>query len=536
MLTNEPTTQNKDSEESRRRYMRSSLAQAATLTTGRWFRKRSISAKLVNISLTGATVELGQESDGARPGDGISVICELPTDLGFPIRPKKYKLPGTLVRKESISGESQRYSIKFRRLIPERVQQIESRPQRFVTLLLGLGLVAGIAFLRIHNLTGFWYAPVFHTYSIVVCAYVLIRVFLSLFYKEPRDLGFLPSISIVIPVKDEEKHIADAIRRCVYAKYPMDLREVIVVNDGSTDRTPQILDELKERYPALRVYHFPVNRGKRHAMAYGAEQAEGDVLIYVDSDSLIDPEALYRIVQPFADPSIGAVAGHVRVALEPTLFSKMEFVRYHISQRIIRASESLFGTVTCCCGALAAYRRSVVLKNIPVWLNQTFRGTRATFGDDRSLTNHILKTHRVIYHSGAAVDTYVPSTWKKFIRQQLRWKKSWSRESFIASTILWRRHPVTAVLFYVGIALTLLSPLVAARALVYLPIAASVSPFNYLLGLGLVNMLFACFCFYFTRSRYWPYMFAFVILYIGFLCWQTYYAILTIPKNHWGTR
>jgi hyaluronan synthase len=97
-------------------------------------------------------------------------------------------------------------------------------------------------------------------------------------------------------------------------------------------------------------------------------------------------------------------------------------------------------------------------------------------------------------------------------------------------------HPLNALLFFMGIALTLLSPWVALRALVYLPLVQHATVLPYLLGLVLINLLFACDYFYQTQASDWFYILAFVVLYISFLCWQTYYAILTIPENHWGTR
>ena len=78
-------------------------------------------------------------------------------------------------------------------------------------------------------------------------------------------------------------------------------------------------------------------------MAWGAQEATGDILIYLDSDSFVDPEGIYRIVQPFADSAIGAVAGHTFMIEQPDNFiSKMESVRYFVSQRVMKAAESLF--------------------------------------------------------------------------------------------------------------------------------------------------------------------------------------------------
>jgi hyaluronan synthase len=321
------------------------------------------------------------------------------------------------------------------------------------------------------------------------------------------------------------------------SRYPADRLEVIVVDDGSTDRTPEMMAELALQYPTLRHFRLPESLGKRQAMGLGIEKSTHEILVCVDSDSMVDPEGIYRLVQPLWDPAVGAVAGHIDVIVEKDNFiSKMEVVRYQISQRVNKASESVFNMVTCCSGPFSAYRRVSVMRVIHPWLNQSFWGSRATFGDDRSLTNFILRTHRVVYHSGAHCATYVPRSWSQFFRQQLRWKKSWSREAMIASRFVYHKHPIAALLFYASLFITILSPLVALRALVYLPVFLAISPLPYLLGLVLINVFLGAIFYYYTRSRYWPYLFAFVGLYIAALSWQTYYALVTIPRAHWGTR
>ena len=167
-----------------------------------------------------------------------------------------------------------------------------------------------------------------------------------------------PSVSVLIAVKNEEKDIGRTIDHCFRSAYPQHLMEVIVVDDGSTDRTWQALTEAHKRYPRLRLFRFGTNKGKRHAMALGAVKARGEILVYVDSDSFLETESVYRIVQPFITPTIGAVAGNIQVIVNPRkMLSKMERVRYFLSHRVIKSCESLFGAVTCCSGAFSAYRR-----------------------------------------------------------------------------------------------------------------------------------------------------------------------------------
>jgi hyaluronan synthase len=383
----------------------------------------------------------------------------------------------------------------------------------------------------------FWYSPLIQIYSLITAAYILSRIALSMAYKEPEDRGVLKKVSIIVSVKNEEGHIADTIRRCFQSNYPADLLEVLVIDDGSTDRTWTVLSQLEAESPSLRIFRFKRNKGKRHAMAVGVQEAKGEIVVFMDSDVQVDPEGLYRIVQPFGDPTVGAVAGHTQVIIEPQNFiSKMESVRYFVSQRIMKAAEGVFGTVTCCPGPFSAYRREAVLKVLRPWLEQTFLGSAATFGDDRSLTNYILRTHKVIYHAGARCATYVPNRWRNFFSQQLRWKKSWSRETTVAMRLMYRKHPIAVVSYYASILLTVLSPFMVLRALIYMPLAASASCWPYLMGLFLVYTFLCLFYCYHTQSKNWYYGLAFACLYVSFLCFQNYYAIATVRQNHWGTR
>ncbi len=520
----------------RRRYSRTVTTGDAQIVVPDGRRHRTITGQISDVSPSGVRFKL-ETQHVLQLGDQATVVWDIPPQLGYTLHPRSYKFTGSIVRVDSTDGASYTLGIKFTRLIPEQVQRVDTRPERTGAVTVAILVAAGICVLKAHNVMYYWWAPIANAYSLLVCSYVYLRVMMSMFYKEPKDVGYMPTVSLIISAKNEEKHIRETVRHAIGSRYPKDLLEVIVVDDGSTDKTPAVLTELSAEIPNLRVFRHSENKGKRYAMATGALEAANDILVFVDSDSLVDEEGVYRLVQPFHDKAIGAVAGEISVVVEPdNFFSKMEVVRYQISQRVIKASESLFNAVTCCSGPFAAYRRVSVLRVLPEWLNQTFAGERTTFGDDRSLTNFILRTHRVIFHHGAICRTYVPETWTTYFRQQLRWKKSWARESIIASTFMWRKHPLAAIPFYVGILITLFSPLVALRALFYLPVFLSVSPLPYLTGLTLINVLLACVFFYYTRSRYWPYILAFVGLYIGALCWQTYYAIVTIPRNHWGSR
>ena len=394
-----------------------------------------------------------------------------------------------------------------------------------------------VVFLKTGNVLFFWYSPLTNLYSILISSYILSRFALSQFYSPPRDRGYRPSVSVVIACKNEEESIGRTID-CVYqSDYPREKLEVIAVNDGSTDETLGEMRRAEARHSNLTVIDFGKNLGKRHGMAAGAKAARGDILVYVDSDSFVRRDTIAQIVQDFARPEVGAVCGHAYVSnARKNLLTKMQDVRYYVAFRVVKAAESLYGTVACCSGCLAAYRRRYVIPILDEWLHQKFLGTEATFGDDRSLTNYMIRRYRVVYNSNAVCSTIVPERYRQFFKQQLRWKKSWVRETFIASQFMWRRHPFAAFFFYLGAIFPVISPFVAFNALV-VPLASSGTvSYLYIYGATLMAAMYGLYYLARCRSRLWVYGIVFSFFYMFVLVWQTYYALLTVRRNHWGTR
>jgi len=403
-------------------------------------------------------------------------------------------------------------------------------------LLFAAGIV-NVIYLKSFNFYYFWYQPLINLYSLLISFYILSRFIFSYLYRPPRDVGYLPSVTVIVACKNEEGSIGRTLDAIYRSDYPRDQMEVIAVNDGSTDGTYAEMERAKARHAGLKVIHFEKNLGKRHGMAAGARMATGEILVYVDSDSFVQRETIRRLVQGFADPTVGAVCGHATVQnARKNLLTKMQEVRYFIAFRVVKAAESVFSAVTCCSGCLAAYRRRPVMEVLDTWLNQRFLGTEATFGDDRSLTNFMLRRYRVLYHSEAVCTTLVPESYRQFFRQQLRWKKSWIRESLLASTFMWKRHPLIAFFFYLGVLFPIVSPLVALDNLILPLIGYGSLSVLYLYGAMLMAAIYSlCYLGRF-RSSLWIYGIFFSFFYMLVLVWQTYYALFTVRRNHWGTR
>jgi hyaluronan synthase len=142
----------------------------------------------------------------------------------------------------------------------------------------------------------------------------------------------------------------------------------------------------------------------------------------------------------------------------------------------------------------------------------------------------------VIYDGTAVCSTIVPSTMPVFFRQQLRWKKSWIRESLLASLFMWKRHPFAAFFFYLGVVFPLVSPAVVFTALVMPLLGFGEFSYLYIYGTTLMALLYGVVYLVRHKSRLWIYGLVFSIFYMTVLVWQTYYALATVRRNHWGTR
>lgn len=375
-------------------------------------------------------------------------------------------------------------------------------------------------------------------YTVLICAYVVSRFILAAVYRAPRDVGYEPSISVVVPAFNEGMGVARTIHAVMAARYPWDKLEVVVVNDGSEDDTSLHMRRAAEYYPdgSVRCIDLARNVGKRSAMAVGIRRAQHEVLVFVDSDSLPSQGALRQLVQALADPRVGCVSGitHVRNAYTNVL-TRMQMARYFISFQLLKAAESVLGAVTCCSGCFSAYRRDVVLAVLDDWEGQTFLGTPCTHGDDRALTNRVLRAgYRSVYDSAAEAWTDAPESYRKFFRQQLRWKKSWCREGLLLISHAWRTRPLAFPFIMVATLAGLLSPFILVLNLAA-PWIEQRLPVIYVLGLIMVSLCYALFYRTLRNDGLWLYAVLGTFFYISFSV-QLWWAMLRIRDGRWGTR
>lgn len=422
----------------------------------------------------------------------------------------------------------------------ERLQRLYHPPPRVSMLLMAAGailLLTMVIYLQLINIEHYWYSPLVNIFSLVVGIFILTRFLFAAFYSPPPSVGFEPPVTVSIPCYNEEKSIAQTIAQVFAQDYPHWKTEVIVVNDGSRDNTLEEMLKAQAAFPLLVIVDFERNRGLVYGMAAATLMAHSDFIVFVDSDTFLMPNAVRKVIQGFVDPTVGGISGHTDVEnSKVNLLTRMQDVRYYFSYTIMKAAESAFGMVSCLPGCFSAYRRSCVLHVLNDWIHSTCFGKIGNYGDDRSLTNFVLKDYRILYDSEAVATTLAPENWRQYVRQQARWMRSYAREVFRASKFMWRKHPVPALSWYVMMWMPIVEPLIILQALVIGPLLMGTVTMPYVVGVMAITLIWSMEHLRRTGRTDWWAGFFFTFSYALFFSWQIYYALATLRRAAWGTR
>src|SRR6266404_1901013 len=171
--------------------------------------------------------------------------------------------------------------------------------------------------------------------------------------ERPNDRrDFLPPVSVLIPAYNEESVIVYTINSVLESDYPK--LEVIVVNDGSSDSTGELLDEQFGRNPAVRVIHQP-NRGKSAALSHALAEASSGIIVTIDADTSVEPDAVSKLVRHFVNPRVGAVAGNVKVGNRISWLTRWQALEYITSQNLEKRAFDLLNCIPVVPGALSAW-------------------------------------------------------------------------------------------------------------------------------------------------------------------------------------
>ncbi len=384
-------------------------------------------------------------------------------------------------------------------------------------------------------------------YGGVVALLLLGKLALSLMPApkwEPAPLGW--RVCVVVPIYNEDPAILArnlaSIDAQTYAP-----THVWVVDDGSSDPSARIMAEWWAAHrPEARVV-YQENAGKREAMgqAFRALASEVDVFVCVDSDTVLEPNAIEEGLAAFTDPDVAAVTGTV-VALNQDrgLLPRLLDLRYVNAFLYERAAYSRLGAVLCVCGSAAFWRADIIERHLDDFLGQTFLGQPASYGDDRHLTNLSLQYGKVVLAHKAVARTAVPERSGHFLRQQIRWGKSFFRESLWTLThlgprrVAWWLAALEAV-SWAGFSIGLL-----VTAFVLPAVTGRVHLVDYLVWCFIAGYARSVHVFSVSRSEWsrWEQALAFLLspaygmVHVLLLLPLRVYSLLTLRSNSWGTR
>lgn len=355
----------------------------------------------------------------------------------------------------------------------------------------------------------------------------------------------LPTCTVIVPAYNEGRQVYDTLVSLTNSQYPEEKLQLIAIDDGSKDDTWHWMQKAKELLgDRVDIYQQPNNQGKRHALYRGFNLATGEVFITVDSDSIVEKDTLRNLVSPFVtNKDCGAVAGNVRVLNnKKAIIPRMLNVSFVFSFEFIRSAQSVLGSVLCTPGALAAYRSKAVMNCLPEWINQKFMGQPTDIGEDRAMTNMILKQgYHVLFQRNAYVLTNIPEKFSSLHKMFTRWERSNVRENLMMTRFAFKpfrngsrlgtrlllinqwMHMLTAYpLFLLMVVLLVMHPvLFISSTLLSILIFSSLPAFFYAKK-------------YNIAEAFWAYSYS--IFYTFGLFWITPYAMATANRRGWLTR
>ena len=215
-------------------------------------------------------------------------------------------------------------------------------------------------------------------------------------------------VTVIVPAYNERECIADTIRSLVRGTHPV---EVIVVDDGSTDGTADVAESLG--LPGVRVIRKP-NGGKPSALNTGIAAARCDLIVMMDGDTVFTRDTVQRLIQPFGDPRVGAVAGNAKIANKNTMLGRWQHIEYVIGSNIDRRVYDVLRCMPTVPGAIGAFRRSALMRVGGI--------SDDTLAEDTDLTISIIRDGWwVVFEPSAVAYTEAPVKVGQLWRQRYRW-------------------------------------------------------------------------------------------------------------------
>ncbi|MFR9799479.1 bifunctional polysaccharide deacetylase/glycosyltransferase family 2 protein [Streptomyces sp. MS06] len=265
--------------------------------------------------------------------------------------------------------------------------------------------------------------------TLVFLRFALMLVLSALHVRRTRKRGFTwgeavtEPVTVVVPAYNEQECISNTLLSLARSDHPI---EVIVVDDGSSDNTAALVEELD--LPMVRLIRQP-NSGKPAALNTGVAAASYDLVVMMDGDTVFEPSTVRELVQPFADPRVGAVAGNAKVGNRDTLIGAWQHIEYVMGFNLDRRMYDVLGCMPTIPGAVGGFRRSA--------LDQVGGMSDDTLAEDTDVTMALHRGGwRIVYAEKARAWTEAPGSLRQLWSQRYRW-------SYGTMQAMWKhRHAV----------------------------------------------------------------------------------------------
>ena len=365
-------------------------------------------------------------------------------------------------------------------------------------------------------------------------------------YPDPGDEK-LPTIGVIVPAFNEGKQVEKTLIHLLKSDYPANKLEIITINDGSGDDTWNwIYAAVEKAGQRIIAVDLPKNAGKRNAICKGLLVSGAEIIVTLDSDTLVEPRSLREIAAPFvADKKIGGVAGSVRVSnTQDGIIPRMLDVSFVFGFEFLKSAQSMLHTVLCQPGAFSAFRRSALLPYINEWVNESFFGKPAVIAEDRALTNILLREGwRVVFQKDAVGYSEMPTRYLALSKMMIRWTRGNFRENFMLFKYAFRRLDINDP-DLTGMQINLvvqtfwqISPIIMALFVVWSIFNGS---FAFITGIIISIIFWSTLPAFIYAKRYshteslWSYVygaFSFITMF-----WVAPYSVLTVHRSGWMTR
>jgi len=250
-------------------------------------------------------------------------------------------------------------------------------------------------------------------------------------HDRPPRLPSYPPVSILIPCFNEEDGAEETFSVLDHIDYPD--YEVVAINDGSRDRTAEVLERIGQCMPRLRVVHLASNQGKSTALNVGALAARNEILVCIDGDALLDPNALTWLVRRFqSDARLGALTGNPRIRNRATLLGRLQVGEFSAIVGLIKRSQTVLGVLFTVSGVICAFRKRA-LHDAGWW-------SPAALTDDVDVSWRIqLAGWSIAYEPKALCWILMPETLRGLWRQRLRWAEGGAQAMLAVTRQLFAR-------------------------------------------------------------------------------------------------